>query len=361
MLLPSQCFVVLGLKNGNPSPGIYSTMQWRRGGFSAPLFPLAIQCTNAEQAELIYSSLQPWISENFDPKKPHDIGLSELFALEIFETICAELNSTLSLFWVVRMGKVPGIYFDGTQAWQSVEGESQSMFRRAFGFQRFQEAVNAMAFNEKAPAGLLFDYDPHGKRDSVATQRAQAAMQSNKETEESQPQDSVPEDENQLPRPHTPTASRSWSEWSSRHTPTPQSSSRGTPHSTPARSLNNNPTPRSNRTRNTPDTRFQRRQPSPESPLRSRINSPMPNVSVTVSPQIDITTQRSPEPPTLGIDWPSHYLKSHRYSKSEISAILSALSECENKREFVRRISRAGSELMDKNSAQFLWDMHEYL
>ncbi|THU79281.1 hypothetical protein K435DRAFT_870722 [Dendrothele bispora CBS 962.96] len=137
MLPPSDRYVLLGIPDSTPSPGIYSSMQWRKGGFTAPLFPLPIQCTMAEQAQMLYNQLQPWLNEN---------------AHEFSE----------------RPDGIHWAFFHHQEALSSVNASMNSSFKLAFTFNLFEEAVHALFTNTRIPPGAVYTYDPTNNRDLAA-------------------------------------------------------------------------------------------------------------------------------------------------------------------------------------------------
>ncbi|THU76572.1 hypothetical protein K435DRAFT_813278 [Dendrothele bispora CBS 962.96] len=144
MLPPSDWCVLLGTPGSTPSPGIYSSMQWRKGGFTAPLFPLPIQCTMAEQAQMLYNQLQPWLNENAHEFSERPDGIHWAF---------------------FHQG---GMYMNAQEALSSVNASMNSSFKLAFTFNLFEEAVHALFTNTRIPPGAVYTYDPTNNRDLAA-------------------------------------------------------------------------------------------------------------------------------------------------------------------------------------------------
>ncbi|THU98880.1 hypothetical protein K435DRAFT_795381 [Dendrothele bispora CBS 962.96] len=133
MLPPTDRFVIIGDPDKIPVPGIYSLMQWKKGGFNVPLFPLAIQCGTPQQAQMFYTQLQPWLDQWMPSlrSKMHDLHRG-FFRQEVFDQVCAALNDVHkgSFFWAVIYGSRAGVYMSAEEAIKSVDYSGKAAFRR---------------------------------------------------------------------------------------------------------------------------------------------------------------------------------------------------------------------------------------
>ncbi|THU85586.1 hypothetical protein K435DRAFT_869128 [Dendrothele bispora CBS 962.96] len=320
-------YVLLGAPGSTTNPGVYSSMQWRPGGFSAPLFPLPIQCLSPEQAHRLYNSLQPWLSENMSRlrNKPNELHQG-FFGQPAFDVICAELNNehNNSLFWAVILGSRGGVFFSAEEAIRSVDSSKPS-FKLAFAFSRFEDAVHALASSGRPLPNVVHEYDPTSDGVAAASIRA-AFLQPTQPAAIPTPVNDLADNLAQLPSPSphnnapsTPTRSRSRMQSPAPATPTP--SHRAGPM-----------TPRSAR-------------------------SPVDNLSVNLSPRVNIVvgTTTSIQPTR---NWVRYYLTSHGLEPLQVDDVEAELEENDDVDSFVYAVS-CRARLLSGRAARFLWDLNE--
>ncbi|THU95265.1 hypothetical protein K435DRAFT_798271 [Dendrothele bispora CBS 962.96] len=142
-------------------PGLCNSMQWRPGGVPGkhPAFPMSFQCDTADEAQRIWSVMQPWVLRNH--KKAPDLLIASLQADRKMLELGALFNQvTDHVYWAVRLGGGVGVYFSGMEAMSSMDHSSETRFRRAFTFKTFIEAVAGMISPNPPALHPLHDYYP---------------------------------------------------------------------------------------------------------------------------------------------------------------------------------------------------------
>ncbi|THV02224.1 hypothetical protein K435DRAFT_853036 [Dendrothele bispora CBS 962.96] len=319
-------YVLLGAPGSTPNPGIYSSMQWRPGGFSAPLFPLPIQCTSPDQAHRLNSSLQPWLNEHMSRlrNKPNELHQG-FFGLPAFDVICAELNNEHdAFFWAVILGSRGGVFFSTEEAIRSVD-TSKPSFKLAFAFNRFEDAVHTLASSGRPLSNFVHEYDPTSDGEAAASIRAIFL-------EPTQP-------------PVNPTAGNDLAE-NLVHSPSP--SSHNNVPSTPTRSRSRIQSP-------SPATPTPGHRAGPMTPRSAR--SPVDNLSVNLSPRVNIVVGATTSiRPTR--NWVRYYLNSHALEPLQIEDVEAELEENDDCESFVYAVSRK-ARLLSGKAARFLWDLKQ--
>ncbi|KAF9071997.1 hypothetical protein BDP27DRAFT_1418571 [Rhodocollybia butyracea] len=130
----------------NPKPGLYSTMQFKVGGYRASALPLHIQCPDYPFAQLVHDRLQPFFSNrsNWAPA-PHTL-VANFTATAEFRLVADMVEQRGELIWAVKQGSKAGLFLDTVEAIASVDNSKRNaegqIYQEAFAFRSFTEAVN---------------------------------------------------------------------------------------------------------------------------------------------------------------------------------------------------------------------------
>ncbi|KAK7451709.1 hypothetical protein VKT23_012388 [Stygiomarasmius scandens] len=289
----------------DPKPGIYSKMQWRKGGLQAAAFPLNIKCDTEDEATEIFRVFQPWVLQNYD--KPPSVFTELLTDDKVLQRLASALDSTNWIYWSVKLGGTVGIYFDGRDAMASLKAGREDRFRRAFAYSHFLDAVSAMVSTGDSMPSALYDYNP-SKDPSNAAAIHQVAITHRTSLSHPQPAPSSP-----APSPTTVTL-----------TPTPASPS--SVHITVSSFIGS------------------QSQAIPETPTRRR---------VAVSRQ-GTPIRETREAPRLG-NWLRRYLEAHGYDADDVSEIEGIVLKCTGVEQFIGNMQQFLS--VSDEILHFMWDM----
>ncbi|KAK7447345.1 hypothetical protein VKT23_014055 [Stygiomarasmius scandens] len=156
--------------------GLSEVLQWRPGGVPGthPPFPMNIQCDTDDEAQRIWTSMQPWILQKYN------LNPSAFIAQIRRNTQMQELGQLFDRvpdrkYWVVRLGSTVGVYFNSCDAVQNMDASGQIHFRRAFIFSTFISAICGMV--DPDPSTLedfLDEYYPSKLPEKSLTLRSEA-------------------------------------------------------------------------------------------------------------------------------------------------------------------------------------------
>ncbi|KAK7438761.1 hypothetical protein VKT23_017892 [Stygiomarasmius scandens] len=159
-------FVCIGHSNNTVtsppmSPGISDSLKWRPGGIpgSAPPFPMNFACDTEDEAQQIWTLMQPWVLAHYNLT-----AVAQITALKA-DANMQWLGQLLDRvpdrkFWAVRLGQQVGVYFNGCEAMDTMDAAREAQFRHAFAFRHFLDAVGAMISVKPHELHPVYNYNP---------------------------------------------------------------------------------------------------------------------------------------------------------------------------------------------------------
>ncbi|KAF5371142.1 hypothetical protein D9758_004172 [Tetrapyrgos nigripes] len=149
-------------------------LQWHPGGLpgSHPPFPMMIKCDTDDEAQHIFSTLQPWVLSHLT------LAPSALISALQSDTQIQELGRLLDRvpgqkYWAVRLGSRVGLYLNSVDAVETLDQSSKDKFRRAFVFDTFVAGFCGMITQDPVALEPTHDYNPVTDLDEATRLRSE--------------------------------------------------------------------------------------------------------------------------------------------------------------------------------------------
>ncbi|KAJ3751715.1 hypothetical protein EV360DRAFT_75978 [Lentinula raphanica] len=142
---------------GVPEEGLKTEMPFSKGGYRQPPLPINFACNDAAFANFLYWRLQPYIRKNAQKASSNGF-IEEFVGSKEFQAVAREADKVSRLFWSVKYGKGVGVYFQSSEALQSIDTATTHL-RQGFAFRTFTEAVRFQMGTQKNPANRVYRYD----------------------------------------------------------------------------------------------------------------------------------------------------------------------------------------------------------
>ncbi|KAJ3757665.1 hypothetical protein EV360DRAFT_83786 [Lentinula raphanica] len=142
---------------GVPEEGLKTEMPFSKGGYRQPPLPINFACNDAAFADFLYWRLQPYVRKNAQKASSNGF-IEEFVGSKEFKAVAREADKVSRLFWSVKYGKGVGVYFQSSEALQSIDTATTHL-RQGFAFRTFTEAVRFQMGTQKNPANRVYKYD----------------------------------------------------------------------------------------------------------------------------------------------------------------------------------------------------------
>ncbi|KAJ3715188.1 hypothetical protein C8R42DRAFT_726119 [Lentinula raphanica] len=142
---------------GVPEEGLKTEMPFSKGGYRQPPLPINFACNDAAFANFLYWRLQPYIRKNAQKTSSNGF-IEEFVGSKEFKAVAREADKVSQLFWSVKYGKGVGVYFQSSEALESIDTATTHL-RQGFAFRTFTEAVRFQMGTQKNPANRVYRYD----------------------------------------------------------------------------------------------------------------------------------------------------------------------------------------------------------
>ncbi|KAE9403528.1 hypothetical protein BT96DRAFT_990189 [Gymnopus androsaceus JB14] len=159
-------YVVLGPKNlaaPYKVPALYTSMQFKAGGYAVPPLPIHIECPDYTFASFVFEHLQPFFSVRSNWIPVPRVLVENFISTPGFKEVADAVEQQDELIWAVKHGARPGLFLDTAEAIASVDNSKTNsdsqLFQEVFAFCSFTEAIKCQMLNN-IPRTAVYTYNP---------------------------------------------------------------------------------------------------------------------------------------------------------------------------------------------------------
>ncbi|KAE9398781.1 hypothetical protein BT96DRAFT_994596 [Gymnopus androsaceus JB14] len=164
--MASKRYMVLGPKNlaaPYKAPGLFTSMQFKAGGYGAPPLPIHIECPDYTFASFVFEHLQPFFSVRSNWIPVPRVLVENFISTPGFKEVADAVEQRDELIWAVKHGARPGLYLDIAEAIASVDNSKTNsdsqLFKKCLPFCSFTEAIKCQMLNN-IPRTAVYTYNP---------------------------------------------------------------------------------------------------------------------------------------------------------------------------------------------------------